>query len=119
MWRATVRGRCPRCGRGALFAGWLRLNAVCHVCGVRFDRYAGNWLGPTVLAYGLGGIAAVVAGVLLVPRYGFFRGLSPVLVLVATAAALVALRPLKGWWIWVLWRTGLVVGDDDAEADGK
>ena len=85
---------------------------------MRFDRYPGNWLGPTVLAYGFGGLAAVVAGVVLVPRYGFFRGVAPLLVLVATLAALAALRPLKGWWIWVLWRTGLVVADDDTEADG-
>ncbi len=117
MWRTTLSGRCPSCGRGELFGGWLRLNAVCDVCGVRFDRHAGNWLGPTVLAYGIGGIAAVVAGLLLVPRYGFFRGLAPVLGVVATVAALAGLRPVKAWWTWVLWRTGLVVREEETGAD--
>jgi uncharacterized protein (DUF983 family) len=116
-WLTLLRGRCPACGTGPLFRGWLALNAVCSGCGVRFDRYAGNWLGPTVLAYGAGGLAALAAGFVLVPRFGFFRGLAPVLVTVAGGAALVSLRPLKAWWVWLLWRSGLVVEDDEAAAD--
>lgn len=30
---AGVRGRCPNCGQGALFAGWLKVSAQCEVCG--------------------------------------------------------------------------------------
>jgi hypothetical protein len=84
---------------------------------VRFDRYAGNWLGPTVLAYGVGAIAAVIAGSLVVPTFGFFRGLTVLLVLTATAAALITMRPLKAWWIWLMWRTGLVGRDEDADVE--
>ena len=117
MLRTTLSARCPACGRGRLFSGWLRLADTCDRCGVRFDRYAGNWLGPTILAYGVGVSAAVVAGVVLVPRYGFFRGLTPLLALTAAVAALAAIRPIKAWWIWLMWRTGLVRSDDSADVE--
>ena len=117
MLRTMLFGRCPACGSGRLFTGWLRLAGTCGVCGVRFDRYAGNWLGPTVLAYGVGALAAVGTGLLLVPRHGFFRGLTVLLAFVAAMAALAAMRPIKGWWIWLMWRTGLVRSDDDADVE--
>jgi uncharacterized protein (DUF983 family) len=39
--RMVVRGlvrRCPRCGGGGVFRGWLTLRVRCPSCGVRFDR---------------------------------------------------------------------------------
>lgn len=117
MLRTTLLARCPACGKGAVFSGWLRLADTCSACGVRFDRYAGNWLGPTVLAYGVGALAAVATGLVLVPRHGFFRGLAFVLAAVAVVAALAAMRPIKGWWIWLMWRTGLVGRDDEADLE--
>jgi uncharacterized protein (DUF983 family) len=115
MLRAVVFGLCPACGQGPLFHGWLKLADTCDRCGVRFDRYAGNWLGPTVLAYGFGVLAAAVAGLVLVPVYGFFAGLTFLLALVAVTAALVTFRPIKAWWIWLMWRSGLVERDDVAD----
>ena len=32
--RAGVRGRCPKCGEGPLFASFLRLNQRCEACGL-------------------------------------------------------------------------------------
>ena len=117
MWQSTVGGRCPACGIGRLFAGWLRLREACDACGVRFDRYEGNWLGPAVLAYGIAAVAATAVGVPLVIRFGFFQGLATVLVVTAVLTALTAYRPVKAWWIWLLWRTGLVLTDEDAGTD--
>jgi len=117
MLRASLLGRCPVCTEGPLFAGLLELRATCSGCGVRFDRYEGNWLGPTVLAYGIGAAAAAALGVILVRSYGFFRGLTPVLVLTVVVVAMTALRPLKAWWVWLLWTTGFVARDDEALHD--
>lgn len=117
MWRATLGGRCPACGVGGMFAGWLRLRDACEVCNVQFDRHEGNWLGPAVLAYGIAATVAFAAGVLLVSRHGFFHGLATVLVSAAVVTALVVYRPVKAWWIWLLWRTGMVVTDDEAGPD--
>ncbi len=29
---AGICGRCPNCGQGALFAGWLKVRPVCEAC---------------------------------------------------------------------------------------
>jgi uncharacterized protein (DUF983 family) len=33
---AGLRGRCPRCGQGALFEGYLKVRPGCSVCGLSF-----------------------------------------------------------------------------------
>ena len=35
--RDALRGRCPRCGRGALFAGWLKVAPRCAACGLDYS----------------------------------------------------------------------------------
>jgi len=46
---ATLLGRCPRCGRGKLFAGFLKIAPACGVCGLDYSRFdAGD--GPAVFA---------------------------------------------------------------------
>ena len=47
--------RCPNCGNHTLFAGfnWLKANDVCRVCGMRFEREPGFFLGATVINYTL------------------------------------------------------------------
>jgi uncharacterized protein (DUF983 family) len=53
-----VRGLCPRCGRGAIFrpglAGLLFMDDVCRVCGLRFLRESGYYLGAMYVSYTLG-----------------------------------------------------------------
>jgi uncharacterized protein (DUF983 family) len=53
---ATLLGRCPRCGRGDLFAGFLKIAAACKVCALDYSRFeAGD--GPAVFVIlGLGAI---------------------------------------------------------------
>lgn len=34
LWRG-LRRRCPHCGRGRIFQGWLKLRDHCEVCGLR------------------------------------------------------------------------------------
>jgi uncharacterized protein (DUF983 family) len=56
---AAVFGRCPRCGKGALFAGYLRVAACCASCGLDYAEFdAGD--GPAVFVILIVGI--VVAG---------------------------------------------------------
>ena len=100
-----------------MFRGVFALNTTCPHCGVRFDRYAGEWLGPTLLAYGAAASLTAVLGVLLVRRFGFFPGLSFVLVPVSVCLALAVYRPAKGWWTWLIWTAGLVVTDEEAERE--
>jgi uncharacterized protein (DUF983 family) len=34
----ALRLRCPHCGKGKLFASWLRMRSRCPVCGFRLER---------------------------------------------------------------------------------
>ncbi|MFL5337613.1 MAG: DUF983 domain-containing protein [Geminicoccaceae bacterium] len=35
--KVGIRGRCPRCGEGRLFAGFLKLASRCDVCGLDYS----------------------------------------------------------------------------------
>ncbi len=50
---------CPRCGRGRLFAGFLKLHPCCSACGLSFQRESGEALGAAVVAYVLGALVAL------------------------------------------------------------
>ena len=46
-WRAGLRCRCPRCGEGKLFAGFLGLAKRCDKCGLEYD-FADAGDGPAI-----------------------------------------------------------------------
>lgn len=57
--RAALLGRCPRCGRGRLFRGYLNVAARCDACGLDYSMFdPGD--GPAVFAILI--VGAVVAG---------------------------------------------------------
>ncbi|CAM5776796.1 membrane protein [Labrys miyagiensis] len=37
IWRVGIRGLCPRCGRGKLFNGFLKLAPKCNACGLDYS----------------------------------------------------------------------------------
>jgi uncharacterized protein (DUF983 family) len=47
--RRAFGGRCPRCGRGAIFASYFKMNPRCPECGAVFWVDRGEWLGAFVL----------------------------------------------------------------------
>lgn len=54
-WKATIlrrvlRGRCPQCGTGALFARWARLAESCDHCGLVYRREPGAMTGSMYLS---------------------------------------------------------------------
>ncbi|HEX5281637.1 MAG TPA: DUF983 domain-containing protein [Micropepsaceae bacterium] len=60
--------RCPRCGRGRLFRGFLDVATACSVCGLSYARFeAGD--GPAVFAILI--VGAIVAGGALVTEVNF------------------------------------------------
>lgn len=60
----ALLGRCPRCGRGALFRGLLAVRERCAACGLDLAAHdAGD--GPAVAAIYLVGAAAVAAALLV------------------------------------------------------
>jgi uncharacterized protein (DUF983 family) len=93
--KAAILGRCPRCGRGALFKGFLTVNERCAVCGLDLGgQDAGD--GPAVFVILL--LGALVVGLAIWVEVRFEP---PIWVHVALwtpftlGAALSMLRPLK------------------------
>jgi uncharacterized protein (DUF983 family) len=60
-----IRLRCPVCGRGKLFRGWLRMNETCSACGAKFERESGFFLGSIYINYGLTALIVAIAYPLL------------------------------------------------------
>ncbi|HEY2755544.1 MAG TPA: DUF983 domain-containing protein [Pseudolabrys sp.] len=91
-----LRGRCPRCGEGALFRGFLTLRERCDRCGLDYT-FADAGDGPAVFVILIGGAivvcAALVTEVVYQPPYWVHAALWLPLILIVT---LVPLRPLKG-----------------------
>ena len=61
---AGLRGRCPRCGRGALFRRGLGLREKCEDCGLSY-AFADSGDGPAVFAIFILGFL-ILGGALLV-----------------------------------------------------
>ena len=98
-----MRGRCPRCGEGRIFDGYLTVVDDCAACGEPLGGYRA--------ADGPAFFTITIVGLLLVPLIGFtfvaFRPSPVVLMLVilgiVTALTLVLLRLVKGAFIGFLW----------------
>ena len=114
----ATAGRCPNCGRGRMFASFYRLKDTCPVCGVRFERDTGSWLGASVLAYIVAIVMLMVEAAVLIPIWGLFRGLEWVLVGTAVVVVLAVYRPVKGWWVWWMWAAGFVTRDRNDAGGG-
>src|SRR5262245_36465549 len=48
---ALLRQRCPRCRLGKMFHGWFAMHEPCPVCGLRFQRDQGYFLGAIDFGY--------------------------------------------------------------------
>ena len=94
-----LRGRCPRCGKGHLFQGFLGLRAACESCGLDYG-FADAGDGPAVFVILIGGFIVVFAAmfteIAYQPPYWVHAVLWIPLVLIVT---IVPLRPIKGLMI--------------------
>jgi uncharacterized protein (DUF983 family) len=91
-----LRGRCPQCGEGRLFSGFLGLRPRCEKCGLDFD-FADAGDGPAIFVILIGGFivvfAAMIVEVMYQPPYWVHAALWLPLILLVT---LLPLRLLKG-----------------------
>lgn len=94
--RRGLRGRCPRCGEGRLFHGFLSLRPACERCGLDYG-FADAGDGPAVFVILIGGFivvfAALMTEVVYQPPYWVHAALWLPLILIVT---LVPLRLVKG-----------------------
>ena len=94
-----VKGRCPRCGDGALFDGFLNLAKQCDNCSLDYE-FADSADGPAVFVILLAGFLIVALALLVEISYQPPYWLHAVLWLpIGIIIPLAMLRPLKGMLI--------------------
>lgn len=92
---AALRGRCPRCGAGSLFDGYLRQARACNQCGLDYSHLqAGD--GPAVFVILIVGFlvsgSALLVEVAFQPPYWVHAALWAPAILILSLGLL---RPLK------------------------
>lgn len=97
--RTGLFGRCPRCGRGHIFKGFLTVREHCEICGLSF-AFADPADGPAVFVQLFACIPGVVFILLLAivwdpPLWVYLVIGLPVLL----ASTIGPLRPIKGWLV--------------------
>lgn len=94
-----LTGRCPRCGDGKLFNGFIDLAPRCDVCGLDYS-FADSGDGPAVFVSLFGGF--VVIGIALWTQIAYEPPVWLQLVIFLPLTLIVCLgmlRPLKGFLI--------------------
>jgi len=93
---AGLAGRCPRCGEGRLFDGFLKVAGGCRSCGLDY-AFIDTGDGPAVFVILIAGflvvVAALVVEVKYAPPFWLHAALWGPLILAVT---LLPLRLLKG-----------------------
>ncbi|PCG15131.1 MULTISPECIES: DUF983 domain-containing protein [Sphingomonas] len=97
--RTGPAGRCPRCGKGHIFRGFLTVRDGCEVCGLDYS-YADPADGPAVFVQLFACIPGVVFTLMLQilaspPWWVHLLVSMPVLIV----STVLPLRPIKGWLI--------------------
>ena len=99
-----LRGRCPRCGRGRLFKGFLSLKPRCEVCGLEY-AFADSGDGPAFFVMSIVGLVVVALAMWVEFAYEPPMWVHMALWLPLTVALSLALvRPLKGAMIALQYR---------------
>ncbi len=116
MLRASLLGRCPRCGNGALFSSFLNLKESCSSCALSF-KFIDTGDGPAIFAIFLLGFfvlgAALWVEFNLEPAYWVHVVLWGVM---TPLLALVILRVLKGLLIFLQYRNKAAEGRLEEDA---
>ena len=97
--QSALRGiacRCPRCGQGKLFTGFLTLRPACEACGLDY-AFIDSGDGPAIFVIFIAGFvvvgAALAVEALYAPPYWVHAVLWGPLILITT---LLPLRAMKG-----------------------
>ena len=115
--RRALGRRCPRCGRGAIFASYFRMNPQCSECGAVFWVDKGEWLGAFAIDWACAtGTAIVVWMALEVAFTKLPQILEIAIISVCVMVSLFATFPWsRSFWTVFLYLTG-VMGERPAPA---
>jgi uncharacterized protein (DUF983 family) len=103
---------CPACQQGRMFRSHFTMNVRCPICGVIFERDAGEVTGGMAINMSVTSLIAVVGGGLLgvltdLPAGVLILGVGAVTV----AVGLLFYRRARGLWTSILYLTGSIFED--------
>jgi uncharacterized protein (DUF983 family) len=100
----AIRLRCPRCGATPLFRGWFRMAEACALCGLKFERAQGYFVGAIYINYAVTTGIAVGGFFLLWGLLGFStRDQLLVLVPIVVLFPLWFFRYSRSLWLALEW----------------
>lgn len=97
---AALRQRCPKCRQGPIFNSRVRMNDCCPVCGIRFEREPGYFLGAMYFSYAL---SIPILGLLILVGHLLLPNWRIELIIGLAAVAYIPFMPLVFRYSRVLW----------------
>lgn len=121
MWAALRRGasnRCPSCGQGTLFRGYLRVAERCAACDAPVGRIRADDAPPYFTIFIVGHI---VVPLMLLAERGYAPSLwtmAAVFLPLTLLLSLVLLRPVKGATVGLMMRLSITGREHGPHGDG-
>ncbi len=102
--QGILHQRCPRCREGAIYrcplwSGWLSTNERCPVCGLKYEREPGYFLGAMYVSYAL----AIPPFLVFVTFFWYLLHLRYELALLAAFVAYLPFVPMAARISRVIW----------------
>ena len=92
-------GKCPRCGQGSIFKGFLSLRERCNVCGLDLS-FADAADGPAFFVMLVASVPVLGIVLWLVLGVGLSYWLTAILAIpLIVVFAVLPIRPVKGWLV--------------------
>lgn len=116
-WLVIKRGlmrRCPKCGEGNIFTGYLRLKPECPKCGESFRNIRSDDAAPWATVLFVGHLAAWMIGIMVKGDISSINLILIVLAFVLFVAGL-TLPIMKGVFVNLNWISGLRYADPTNE----
>ena len=103
MWRGFI-GRCPNCGRGAMFRAYLKVNDSCSVCGEALHHQRADDAPPYVTMFVVGHIvvALLLAAEIMMQEVPFWLE-AALWCAVTVGLSLLLLPRVKGAFVGLQW----------------
>ena len=99
--QALRRGLCPVCRSARIFTARWRMHETCPVCGTRFERAPGYFVGAMYISYGLAMLILIVMVVAF--ELGALRSWPLPLVVTLALVIYLLLVPALFRWSRILW----------------
>jgi uncharacterized protein (DUF983 family) len=98
-----LAGHCPNCGAHTLFKPGSRfqINPECPVCGLKFERGDGFFLGPFVINYTVT-VSFFIIPIVLLTVFGVINSLAGIITAGVAALAIPILLYRRSWSWWLM-----------------